>query len=128
LDFWFRRIDQIIEIHVTYQTVSAAIMTLEETTQQLWMASEKKLACRLILKREPLPRTVCGYGIARTSRNQVVLVCWQTTGFTKAGGKEGYRNLHLDRIIEIETLDWHFQKRDDFNPQDGQYKDWVYHI
>ena len=31
-------------------------------------------------------------------------------------------------IIEIETLDYHFQRRDDFHPDDGQYKEWVYHI
>ena len=57
-----------------------------------------------------------------------MLVCWQTVGFTKAGGKEGYRNLQLDRVIELEILDLHFELQKDFNPQDGQYKDWVYHI
>jgi hypothetical protein len=56
------------------------------------------------------------------------LVCWQTFGFTKAGGKEGYRNLQLERIAELEILETHFQKRDDFNPHDGQYKDWVFHV
>jgi predicted DNA-binding transcriptional regulator YafY len=92
-------------------------MSLEEITQQLWEASESKKGCRISLDGEPLPRIVCPYG-----------VCWQTGGFTKAGGKEGYRNLQLDRIISIEMLDWHFQKRTDFNSTDGQYKDWVYHI
>jgi predicted DNA-binding transcriptional regulator YafY len=103
-------------------------MSLEEITQQLWEASESKKGCRISLDGEPLPRIVCPYGVCTTSRNQIVLVCWQTGGFTKAGGKEGYRNLQLDRIISIETLDWHFQKRTDFNSTDGQYKDWVYHI
>lgn len=103
-------------------------MTIEEATQQFWLASKKKRACRVILKGEPVPRTICPYGIVRTSKNQIVVVCWQTGGFTKAGGKEGYRNLQLDRIIEIEMLEWHFQKREDFNPLDGQYKEWVYHI
>jgi predicted DNA-binding transcriptional regulator YafY len=103
-------------------------MTPEEITQQCWEASEKKRACRVSLNKEPMPRIVCPYGICRTSKNQIVLVCWQTSGFTKAGGKEGYRNLQLDRIVELEILDWHFQKRNDFNPLDGQYKEWVYHI
>jgi len=71
---------------------------------------------------------VCPYGVCTTSKNQIVLVCWQIGGFTKAGGKEGYRNLQLDRIISSEALDWHFQKRTDFNSTDGQYKNWVYHI
>jgi len=103
-------------------------VTLEDITQQLWQASESRLLCRLLLQGEPLTRTVCPYGICTTSKNQIVLVCWQTIGFTKAGGKEGYRNLLLTDIIEIETLDHHFQKRDDFNSADGQYKDWVYHL
>jgi len=103
-------------------------LTLEEITQQFYVASEKKRACRITLRGEPLPRTVYPFGIARTSKNQVVLVCWQVMGLTKAGSGAGYRNLQLDKVIEIEMLDSHFQKPDDFNPEDGQYKEWVYHI
>jgi predicted DNA-binding transcriptional regulator YafY len=103
-------------------------LSLEELTQQLWKASEDKKACRISLSRELLPRTVCPYGVCTTSRNQIVLVCWQTGGFTKVGSKEGYRNLQLDRIESLEILDWHFQSRDDYNLIDAQYKDWVYHI
>ena len=103
-------------------------MTLEELTQELWKASEKKRICRVALKGEPFPRIVQPHGVCATSANHIVLVCWQTMGFTKAGGKEGYRNLQLDRIAELEVLDQHFQKRPDFNPSDGQYKDWVFHV
>ncbi|MBS1681427.1 MAG: WYL domain-containing protein [Bacteroidetes bacterium] len=103
-------------------------MTLEEITQTLWQASENKKACRIQLEGEFLPRTIYPYGVCTTSKNQIVLVCWQAMGFTKAGAKEGYRNLQLDKISEIEILSAHFQKRDDFNPADVQYKDWVYHI
>ena len=103
-------------------------MTLEETTQQLHQASEKKRVCRILLKGEPITRMVHPHGIARSSKNQIVLVCWQSMGFTKAGGKEGYRNLQLDQIVEVEILESHFQRRNDFNPADGQYKEWVYHI
>jgi hypothetical protein len=101
---------------------------VEEITQLLYQASEKKRICRISLEGEPLPRLVHPYGIAQTSRNQVVLVCWQSGGLTKAGGTEGYRNLQLDKIIEVEFTDWHYEKRDDFNPKDGQYKDWVFVI
>jgi len=103
-------------------------MTLEDLTQQFWEASEKFSACRITMEGEPLPRTVYPYGIARTSKNQIVLVCWQALGFTKAGAKEGYRNLLLEKIIDLEILENHFQKRNDFNSLDGQYKEWVYHI
>ena len=104
------------------------MFTIEEATPLLFQASQKKLACRVSLSDEPFPRVVHPHGIARTSRNQIVLVCWQSLGMTKAGRGEGYRNLQLDRIIEIEVLDTHFQKRDDFNPDDNQYAEWVFHI
>src|SRR5690242_2924249 len=100
----------------------------DEITQLLWQASDKKHACRITLSGEPFPRIIDPYGIVRTSKNQIVLVCWQSLGMTKAGRGEGYRNLELDRILEVEMLDSHFQKRDDFNPLDVQYKEWVYHI
>jgi hypothetical protein len=103
-------------------------VTLEETTQQLWEASENRNPCRLLLRGEPITRTVCPYGICTTSKNQIVLVCWQTFGFTKAGGKEGYRNLVLADIIELEILEQRFSRRDDFNADDRQYREWVYHI
>lgn len=103
-------------------------MTLEELTQELWLASDLKQSCRIQLEGEPLPRTIHPYGICTTTKNQIVLVCWQTMGFTKAGAKEGYRNLHLERVQEFERLDAHFRVREDFNPKDGQYKEWVYHV
>jgi hypothetical protein len=103
-------------------------MSLEELTQQFWQASEKNRACRITMAGEPLPRTIFPYGIAKTAKNQIVLVCWQSLGFTKAGAKEGYRNLLLENILEVEILSTHFQKRTDFNSIDGQYKEWVYHI
>jgi hypothetical protein len=101
---------------------------MDEITELLWQASEKKRVCRIQMIREPLPRIIHPYGICQTSRNQVVLVCWQERGFTRAGATAGYRNLQLDEIAEAEILDQHFYKREDFNPLDGQYKEWVYHI
>lgn len=102
-------------------------MSLEELTQALWQASEKRRVCRIHLMGEPLGRTIHPYGICQTSR-KIVLVAWQSMGFTKAGGKEGYRNLQLDEIDELEVLESHFSVRSDFNPQDSQYRDWVYHV
>lgn len=104
------------------------MFSVEEATPLLYRASQETLACRISLSNEPFPRVVHPYGIARTSRNQIVLVCWQSLGMTKAGRGEGYRNLQLDRIIEIEVLETQFQKRDDFNPLDSQYAEWVFHV
>jgi hypothetical protein len=101
---------------------------LEEITEQLWEASEKKRVCRIQMSGEPLVRVIHPYGVCRTSTNQIMLVCWQALGFTNAKGQPGYRNLRLSDCEEVEMLEMHFQKRDDFNPADGQYKEWVYHI
>jgi hypothetical protein len=101
---------------------------MEEIAQQLWQASERMRACRVTLRGEPLVRVVHPYGICRTGRDNIVLVCWQVMGFTKAGGKAGYRNLVLSDITEVEVLETTFRVQPDFNAEDSQYKDWVYHI
>lgn len=101
---------------------------IEEITEQLWLASEKKNVCRIQMRGEPLNRVVHPYGVCKTSGNKIVLVRWQALGFTNSRGEPGYRNLILTDLEDVEILDDHFQKREDFNPGDGQYSDWVYHI
>jgi len=100
----------------------------EEIIRQLWAAAEKKRVCRIQMHGEPLSRVIHPYGICQTSINKIVLVCWQSLGFTNAKGQPGYRNLLLEDFQNVEELETLFQKRDDFNPQDSQYKDWVFHI
>ena len=101
---------------------------LEEITKQLWEAAQSRSVCRISLSKEPFPRLVHPYGICTTSMNKIMLVCKQTTGFTKAGREAGYRNLKLERIVDVEITEENFQVSDDFNPQDSQYKDWVFHV
>ncbi|MBL7856596.1 MAG: WYL domain-containing protein [Cyclobacteriaceae bacterium] len=101
---------------------------MEEITQLLWQASESRKACRITLHGEPLSRVVHPYGICCTTANHIVLVCWQVLGFTKAGGRVGFRNLKLQDIEEVELLDTPFQVEPGFNANDAQYKEWVYHI
>lgn len=103
-------------------------MELEDLTQVLWKAADQRKVCRIHLKGEPLGRTIEPYGVCQTLRNQIMLVCWQSLGFTKAGAKAGYRNLALTSIDEVEVLDTTFFVRADFNPRDSQYKDWVFHV
>lgn len=104
------------------------MLDLDELTALLYEAAESRQSCRISLEGEPFPRVIHPHGIARTPRNQIVVVCWQAMGITKAGSGEGYRNLQLDRVIEIEVLDQLFEKREDFNPLDTQYAEWVFHI
>lgn len=101
---------------------------MEEIIRQLWNASNKMRECRIILEGEPLPRVVQPYGVCQTSANKIVLVCIQTSGFTKGGGTEGYRNLILSRIKSVEELESVFEMTSDFDPTGAQYKEWVYHL
>jgi len=101
---------------------------VEEITQTLWQATEKRKTCRITLEGEPIPRVVHPYGICRTPKNVIVLVCWQAMGFTGAGGKAGFRNLKLSRILDVEILDAGFRVSPDFNSADDQYQEWVFHI
>lgn len=101
---------------------------MEEITQLLWRASEERRSCRITISGEPIVRVVHPYGICRTGRNRVVLVCWQAMGFTRAGGKPGYRNLEMQDIDNVEILEAGFRVQPDFNAADDQYKEWVYHI
>jgi hypothetical protein len=100
----------------------------EEITHTLWEASDELRVCRIRLSGEPLTRNIDPYGICCTSRNEIVLVCWQSMGFTKPGRGAGFRNLRLEDIEEVEVLDNTFVRDPGFNPKDVQYKEWVYHI
>lgn len=103
-------------------------MEVEAVTQLLLEASEKRKACRITLRREPISRVVHPYGVCRTQANTIVLVCWQAMGFTGAGGKAGFRNLKLSKIQDVEILDSGFRVSPDFNTTDGQYVEWVFHL
>ena len=101
---------------------------LEEFTQLLWEASETRKCCRIQLRGGFMGRTVEPYGICRTTANKIVLVCWQSMGFTKPGGTAGFRNLILEDIVEAEIIEREFTPQTSFNPKDTQYKEWVYHL
>src|SRR5687767_8170591 len=101
---------------------------LEDITKLLYEASQKKRVCRIQMKGEPLNRVIHPYGICRTAGNKIMLVCWQSLGFTNNKGQPGYRNLQLADCESVEILENHFTVDQGFNPDDGQYKEWVYHI
>lgn len=101
---------------------------LEEITQQLYEASQEKRMCRIQMRGEPLSRVVHPYGIYRTSTDKIMLVCWQSLGFTSAKGQPGYRNLSLLDCVGVEILNETFVIDEGFNPQDKQYCEWVYHV
>lgn len=101
---------------------------MDEIAQALYHASQNKLMCRIQMSGEPLSRVIHPYGICKTSANKIMIVCWQSMGFTGATGKAGYRNLVLEDCESVEIMDTNFAVDSNFNPADGQYKAWVYHI
>lgn len=101
---------------------------LEEITQLLYEASQQRRMCRIQMRGEPLSRVVHPYGICSTSKDNIMLVCWQSLGFTNASGKPGYRNLSLMDCESVEMMEDNFTVDEGFNPEDKQYQDWVYHI
>ena len=101
---------------------------LEEITQQFYNASQEKRICRIQMRGEPLSRVIHPYGICSTSGDKIVLVCWQSLGFTSATGKPGYRNLVLTDVVSVELTDDHFTVDEGFDPEDKMYCDWVYHV
>lgn len=101
---------------------------MEEIIKILWRASTERLACRVTLEGEPFPRVVHPYGVCQTSGKLLVLVCIQVSGYTKSGGHEGFRNLQLVKVGEVEILDQKFEANSDFDPKDSQYGEWVYHL
>jgi len=101
---------------------------IEKITHQLYNASQEKRMCRIQMRGEPLSRVIHPYGIFRTSTDKIMLVCWQSLGFTRATGNAGYRNLSLMDCVSVEITDEHFSVDEGFNPGSDQYKDWVYHV
>jgi hypothetical protein len=101
---------------------------MEEITLVLYEASQQRRMCRIQMSGEPLSRVIHPYGICKTSGNKIMLVGWQSLGFTNTKGQPGYRNLALADCESVEMMDSYFTVEKNFNPADSQYKEWVYHI
>src|SRR5690606_8170388 len=82
---------------------------MEDIVQDVDQTSQRLRVCRMTIHGEPLTLVVHPYGICRTTVGRFVLVCWQTLGFTKRGGKVCYRNLALEDIMEVELLEKRFR-------------------
>ena len=108
--------------------MSSTFCDTETITKQLWEAAQRQKICSVKFSNEPDNRIVFPYGICQTGKNKIVIVCWQESGYSGNSKLPGYRNLSLLDRTMVETLDRHFLKRSDFNPQDDQYTDWVFHI
>jgi hypothetical protein len=110
------------------ENMASAHMDMEAITQQLYEAVQRHKVCSVTLVNEPLPRIVHPYGVCQLGKKKIVIVCWQESGLSAGNKSSGYRNLSLLKCTHVELQDRHFIVRNDFNPLDGMYTDWVFHI
>ena len=103
-------------------------MTPELLTPIFFEATERRKVCRIRLKSETDWRVIYPFGICMNPRKKIMLVAWQESGYASKSPVPGYRNFNLMEIEEVETTDRRFIQNKDFNPDDSQYSDWVYHI
>lgn len=104
------------------------IENLENITKQLLSAANSRNICSLKLAGENGYRTVHVHGIFMPKQGTLTILCWQKSGYSKRGASEGYKNLVLERCENVLVLSRKFVKRRDFNPQDGKYGEWLFHI
>ena len=100
----------------------------EAITRQLYEAAQSHRVCSIQSFKESASRIIHPYGICRTPQNKVVIVCWQEYGYSFNNKGPGYRNLMLMECVSVKTLQRPFFTRNDFDPNDPQYTEWVFHI
>jgi hypothetical protein len=101
---------------------------IETITNQLWEAANARSICSLKLKGEETHRLVHPHGIFRSKQKKLAIVCWQKSGFSEKGASSGYKNVSLEKCETVMVLNKKFVRRKDFNPDDDQYGEWIFHI
>ena len=108
--------------------MSSQFNNLEAITKQLWAAANARSICSLKLKGEDGYRMIHPHGIFMSKQKKLTIACWQKSGFSEKGVAEGYKNLSLEKCENVMALNKKFYKRRDFNPDDDQYGEWLFHI
>lgn len=97
-------------------------------TKYLHEAAQRQKVCSLAFSNEPEERIVHPYGVCQTGKNKIMIICWQESGYAGNSKLPGYRNLSLLKCTTVELMDRHFIVRNDFNPLNASYTDWVFHV
>jgi hypothetical protein len=101
---------------------------LEATTKQLLAAVNSKNMCSIKLQGEDGYRLIFPHGVFMTKQKRLSIACWQKSGYSEKGVPSGYKNLLLEKCETVLMLSKKFYKRKDFNPDDEQYGEWLFHI
>jgi hypothetical protein len=104
-------------------------MTETEIINTIKKACDNRKACEAILMGEPSGRIIHPHGICNTRRLEPVIVCVQVGGYSsKPKELPQFRNLSLDKCEEVVILEKKFRVDQNFNPDDEQYRDWLFHV
>jgi hypothetical protein len=102
-------------------------MTRSEIMETLRSACEQRKVCRAHFFNEPEERLINPLGVAYSSKNTLIIVCILVKGFSESKNTTFFRNLQFVKCEKVEVLDRRFTVDKDFNPEDGQYKTWLFH-
>ena len=108
--------------------MSLMLDNLQSITKQLYTAANGRNICSLKFVDEDGYRRVNPHGIYMSKQKNLIISCWQTSGFSAKGNSEGFKNLPLEKCETVMVLNKKFAKRRDFNPKDEQYGEWLFHI
>jgi hypothetical protein len=103
-------------------------MAEDEILSVLKQACLERRACRTKFLKDPGPRTILPHGVGFTSKNKKIIVCVQVGGYTGSQSLPQFRNLQFHSCEWIEMLERRFSVDPNFNPQDTQYKHWLFHV
>ncbi|MBT1701351.1 hypothetical protein KK083_30945 [Fulvivirgaceae bacterium PWU4] len=103
-------------------------MTTEAIIEILRRACTERKVCKLHKKGEPEDRIVNPHGVHHSKNKDLVLVCIQVSGYSKSKNRSLYRNLAIQDFESVEMLSRTFTIDKDFNPDDDQYGEWLFHV
>jgi hypothetical protein len=103
-------------------------MTSEAVIDTLKKACADRKVCKVHMKDEPGDRLINPHGVCYSSKNKLIIVSIQVKGHSESKNPSHYRNLPLHDCESVEILTRTFTIDKDFNPEDKQYKTWLFHV
>jgi hypothetical protein len=103
-------------------------MTREAIIDTLRKACTERKVCKVLMKDEPDHRLINPHGVCYSGKNKLILVSIQVRGYSESKNPSHYRNLLLDDCESVEALPRTFTIDPGFNPENKQYRNWLFHV
>jgi hypothetical protein len=91
-------------------------------------ACKQRNVCSVLMEGEPERRFINPHGLCYTKKGKLILVCIQVKGYTKSNNPSYFRNLDAEKIKVVEVQPKKFTIDPEFNPDNDQYSDWLFHV